>query len=177
MKSKFQGVWATFEFLDDFCDSISQLKQNNIHSLTAHSPCPRHEIDHALHQADSRVPFFTLIFGIIGTLTGFVLATWISLDWVLPVSNKPIISIPPFVVIMFELAILFGAYGTATGILALIFKDTKKRCFPQSEKYIKYSQFTIDRFGLVVRCNNEDQYDTIKNILEINNAEEINIEK
>ncbi|KAK3606861.1 hypothetical protein CHS0354_018455 [Potamilus streckersoni] len=163
-KNSFQGFWATFEYLDDFCRSIKALKEAGMHDITAHSPCPRHEIAMYCTKPGSRVPFFTLIFGLLGTTTAFVLATWMSLDWILPVSNKPIISIPPFTVIMFELTILFGAYGTVFGILTMIMRDTKKKAFPKEEKYTRYDRFSVDRFGLVVRCS-EDRFNAVENIL------------
>ena len=67
MKKKFSGVWATFEYLDDTCEAIKELKNENFNHITTHTPCPRHEIDHALGDPQSRVPFVTVI----GSLIGF----------------------------------------------------------------------------------------------------------
>ena len=173
---KFTGVWATFQYLDDFCDAISEIKKKGLHDLTTHSPCPRHEISHVLHDKPSRVPFFTLFMGILGTLTAFTLATWITLDWVLPVSNKPLISIPPFAIIMFELTVLFGAYGTAVGIITLATRDTKRKSFPADPKYMNYDRFMYDRYGLVVRCA-ADKFENLETILKEYHAEEIYKEK
>ena len=41
------------------------------------------------------------------------------LSWPLMVGGKPIVSIPAFVIIAFELTILFGALATLTGFLIL----------------------------------------------------------
>jgi hypothetical protein len=41
---------------------------------------------------------------------------WMSLDWPLIVGGKTIASIPPYVVIAFELTILLGALSTVTAV-------------------------------------------------------------
>lgn len=175
MKEKFCGIWATFQYLDDFCTSIKELRKKDFKKITTYSPCPRHEIIDALGKPQSRVPFFTLLFGAVGVCTAYTLASWMSLDWVLPVSNKPTISIPPFTIIAFELMVLLGAYGTMIGIVSLAIRETKKYTFPNSKKFKEYSRFTGDRFGLVVRCEKKD-FTKIQTILNKNKPEEIHNE-
>ncbi len=41
---------------------------------------------------------------------------WMSYDWPLLVGGKPIASIPPYVVIAFELTILLGALSTVAAV-------------------------------------------------------------
>ncbi|MBF0433683.1 MAG: DUF3341 domain-containing protein, partial [Fibrobacteria bacterium] len=119
MKKKFCGVWATFEYLDDLCGVIKKLRRQGYYDLTTHTPCPRHEIREALGNPESRVPFITLLMGILGVILAFLMCGWMSLEWVLPVSGKTILSVPPFAIIGFELAILFAAFGTLAGMYLL----------------------------------------------------------
>lgn len=175
MSKTFSGVWATFEYLDDMCDAIKDLRGNGHKELTTHSPCPRHEIDHALHSKESRVPFFTLVAALLGFSIAILFLTWATLDWVLPVSSKDIVSAPPFIVIGFELTVLFGAYGTMFGTVLLIVMDTLKSPTPKSNKYKNYNRFTNDRFGIVVPCNSGDQ-NNVEEIMKKYQAEEVNSE-
>lgn len=175
MKKSFCGFWASFEYLDDFCNSIKELRSKNYKGITTYSPCPRHEILEALGNPQSRVPFFTLCFGALGVFTAFTLASWMSLDWVLPVSNKPTLSIPPFIIIAFELMVLLGVYGTMLGIVLLSIRETKKYAFPSSQNFKKYSRFSGDRFGLVVRCD-KTKFAVVKKIIEKYQPEEIHNE-
>lgn len=175
MKKKFTGIWTSFEYLDDFCNSVKELRSAGFNNLTTYSPCPRHEIDHALGDPQSRVPFFTLFFGIVGVVIAYTLASWMSLDWVLPVSGKPILSIPPFTVIGFELMVLFGAYGTMIGVVLSIFSDMIRLPFPKSKEFKEYPRFTRDRFGIVIRCKKDD-FDKVQNILKKFQAEEVHCE-
>ncbi len=175
MKDKFCGFWASFEYLDDFCHSIKELRDKNYKKITSYSPCPRHEIIDALGNPQSRVPFFTLCFGAVGVCIAYLLTSWMSLDWVLPVSNKPIISIPPFTIIAFELMVLLGVYGTMIGIVILAIRETRQYTFPSSQEFKNYSRFSGDRFGLVVRCDKKD-FTKIQNILKKHQPEEIHNE-
>src|SRR5258707_14819300 len=60
---------------------------------------------------------FTLFGGIAGCAVGAWLRLYISSDGPLVLGGKPIASTPPYVVIMFEMTILFGALSTILGIL------------------------------------------------------------
>ena len=56
----------------------------------------------------SPVRVFVLVGGLLGCLSGFALPIYTVLDWPLITGGMPLISIPPFVVIAFELTILFA---------------------------------------------------------------------
>ena len=95
-------------------------------------------------------------------------------DWVLPVSGKPIVAIPPFTIIGFELTILFTAIHTLLGLAILGIIDSFRFPIPNSAK--KYTRFQRDRFGVVVRCD-EARIDEFEAIMKKNGAEEVHVEK
>ena len=175
MRKNFSGTWATFEYLDDMCAAIGELKSEGFTRITTHAPCPRHEIDHALGNPQSRVPFFTLAGSLLGFGAAVLIITQMAFDWVLPVSGKPILSVPNMVLIAFVFAILTAVYFTIGGISLLILRDTLKHPVPQSSRYRDYDRFMRDRFGIVVPCEN-DQLETVENILKKHRAEEVNLE-
>ena len=171
--SRFRGVWGTFAHLDATTDTIEQVRDKGVQP-TVLSPCPRHEIDHALGDPQSIVPWVGLAFGALGTLIGFAFPAWTASDWVLPVSGKPIVTIPPFAVIGFELTILLAALSTLLGLSLLAIFDSFKNPIPTAAK--RYLRFQRDRFGVVVRCDN-DQVEEFADILRRNGAEEVHVEK
>lgn len=83
--------------------------------------------------------------------------------------GQPIISLPPFFVISFELAILFGVITTVMGML---WGFSRNRINPK----IYHPRFSADRFGLHVVCD-EDQIVSVKNLLSTAGAEEVRDEK
>ena len=171
--SKFTGVWAIFEYLDETTDTIKQVREQGVQP-TVITPCPRHEIDHALGDPSTIVPWIALAFGALGCLIGFSLPAWTASDWVLPVSGKPIVAIPPFTIIGFELTILFTAIHTLAGLAILGIIDSFRFPIPNSAK--KYTRFQRDRFGVVVRCD-EARIDEFEAIMKKNGAEEVHVEK
>lgn len=67
----------------------------------------------------SKVRFFGLIGAGTGTLAGFAFTILTSIEWGIIVGGKPVVSIPPFVIIAFALTILFGSLSTFLGFLLL----------------------------------------------------------
>jgi len=175
MKTKFSGAWAAFEFLDDTCAAIRDLRAAGFDQITTHTPCPRHEIEHALGNPQSRVPFATLAGAIVGFGLAVLIITKMALDWILPLSGKPIVSIPIMGPIAFELAVIMSIYFTIAAMFLMIVYDTRRHPVPKNRKYREYNRFMRDRFGIVVVCGNDD-LDKIENILQTNGAEEVNLE-
>lgn len=81
------------------------------------SPIPLPELHELVSRRPSLVRWFTLVGCIAGGIFGFALQILTALQWPLPVGGKPIISMPAFVVIAFELTILFGAVAALLGFL------------------------------------------------------------
>jgi hypothetical protein len=69
----------------------------------------------------SRVRVFTLLGGLTGLASAWILTAWTSLKWSLIVGGKDPMLVPvspPYVVIMFEMMILFGGIATLAGVVA-----------------------------------------------------------
>ena len=137
-------VLGIFAELDTAVDAIHRLKQGGVRDFIVYAPYPSHELEHAIEPHQSPVRLFTLVGALTGTATGFALATWTSLDWPLVTGGKPIISLPPFVIIAFELTILFGALSTVLGL----FLTTR---LPHRGVDVLYDpSFSAGRFGIRV---------------------------
>ena len=175
MKTKFTGAWAAFEFLDDTCAAIKELKIEGFDQITTHTPCPRHEIDHALGNPQSRVPFVTLAGAFLGFGLAVLIISKMALDWILPVSGKPIVSVPIMGPIAFELSVRVSIYFTMGAMFLMILRDTWKHPVPKSRKYKDYDRFMRDRFGIVVACGHDD-LEKLENIFKKHQAEEVNLE-
>src|SRR6266404_3233615 len=139
------GVLAVFSHLDTTLAAIKQLRSAGHTDFTVYSPIPRHEIEDALGQPVSPVRAFTLVGGIAGCAIGAWITLWMSADWPLVVGGKPVGSIPPYVVIMFEMTILFGALSTILGILFNALFAARRL------GTVAYDpRFTNDKFGIFV---------------------------
>ena len=110
------GLLASFIHIDAAVDAIRGLRAMGHRNLVVYSPSPNHELEEALNHGVSPVRLFTLIGGLTGCAAGFGMTIWMSYDWPLVVGGKPIASIPPYVVIGFELTILMGALSTVAAV-------------------------------------------------------------
>src|SRR5688572_179592 len=145
MAERTEGVLGVFAELDAAVEAVERLRKAGLKNITAFSPMPSHELEHALHAGESPVRLFTLVGGLTGAATGFAFPTWTSLDWPLITGGKPIISMPAWVIIAFELTILFGALCTVAGLF--ISARLPRRRIMQ----IYDPSFSSDRFGVLVR--------------------------
>jgi hypothetical protein len=108
-----------FESEHDFLHKLEDLvksgvKPGNIEIRAPHPVLPAEDI---LDMKPSIVRTFALVGGLAGAATGYLFTSLTALDWVLPVGNKPIVGIPAFTVIAFELMVLFGGLASFLGFL------------------------------------------------------------
>jgi hypothetical protein len=161
-------VLGVFAYVDTTVRALENLKAKGYHDLTVYTPVPVHEIEDVLERDRpvSRVRLFTLIGGLTGTVSGFLLTIWSSMEWGLLVGGKPPASIPPYIVIAFELTILFGGLATLIGMVVL-------GRLPRLRPSAAYDpRFTNDRFGVAVHCA-PDRGPSVREILRAAGADEI----
>jgi len=160
MSGTTQGILASYDYLDSAVDAIGALRKAGFkkRSITAYAPVPEHDLEHAMGYHQSPVRVFALVGALTGTATGFALAIFTSMNWPLVTGGKPIVSIPAFVVIAFELTILFGALSTVIGL----FINTR---LPHLKPLVVYDpQFSAGRFGVYVAAP-PDRMDEARRIL------------
>lgn len=146
MSDRGQGLLASFEYLDSTVDTIEGLKKAGFEDLKVFAPYPEHHIEDALGYGQSPVRVWTLVGGLTGTATGFAFTTWTSMDWPLVVGGKPIVSIPAYIVIAFEMTVLFGALATVIGLFVL-------SRLPNFKPAVVYDpEFTAGRYGVYVEA-------------------------
>ena len=142
-----QGILASYEYLDSTVDAIENLKKAGFDQIKAYAPYPEHHIEHALGYGQSPVRVWALVGALTGTSTAFAFTSWASVEWPLVVGGKPIISIPAFIPIVFEMSILFGALATVIGLFVL-------SKLPNVKPAVVYDpEFTAGRYGVYVEAD------------------------
>ena len=164
-----QGVLGIYSYADSVLDAVKRLKSNGYENLRVFSPVPMHEIEEEIDLPPSPVRFFTLFGGLFGAASGFAITVLTSSAWPISVSAKPIVSIPPYMVIVFELTILFGAIFTLVG---LILNSFLRNNAPVS---MYDPRFSDDKFGVMVVCPTEN-IKSVQDILNSTGAEEVKVD-
>jgi hypothetical protein len=159
------GILASFVHVDAAADAIRGLRAMGHRNLVVYSPAPNHEIEEALSHRVSPVRLFTLIGGLTGCAAGFAMTIWMSYDWPVLVGGKPIASVPPYVVIAFELTILLGALSTvaAVGVFSVL----------MGKRGVAYDpRFSDDQIGIFVPAGS-DQVARVEDLLRSAGAVEV----
>ena len=113
------GLMAEFETPGELVSAARRTKEAGFKKFDAYSPLPLHELDDAMDLHDNRVSKFCFIGGLTGCSAGFALCAWCATAFPLNIGGRPLISLPMFIPIMFELTILLGGLSTAIGMLAI----------------------------------------------------------
>lgn len=103
----------------DFLHKLEELVKGGVkpERIETRTPHPVHHAEEILAMKPSPVRLFTLIGGLTGIATGYLFPSLTALDWGLHVGNKPLVGIPPYTVIAFELMVLFGGLSAFLGFL------------------------------------------------------------
>jgi hypothetical protein len=166
-----ETILGVFAHVDTTVRALEELKAKGYHDLTVYTPVPVHEIEDVIERDRpvSKVRLFTLLGGLTGLASGWILTAWSSLKWGLVVGGKPPMGLPvspPYVVIMFEMMILFGGIATLIGMVTL-------GRLPQFRPSSSYDpRFTNDHFGVAVHCAAE-RAASVREILRGAGAEEV----
>lgn len=170
MKKSDSGALGIFSHLNLVVEVVRRLRREGYKELRINSPAPFHEIEEVLGPRVSSVRVYTLMGAILGFVSGFALTIGTSLAWPLITGGKPIISIPPFLIIVFELTILFGGIGALIGVLL-------NARLPRISFDSTYDpRFSEDLFGVFVSCAKEN-FSSVEEILKSSGALEVRFEE
>ncbi len=119
-EDRLYGVLAEFPNPGALLHAAEAAREAGYRRYDTYSPFPIHGMDRAMGLGNSQVGYFTLI----GGLTGLAIGTWLqwwtsAVDYPLNISGKPFFAWWSSIPIMFELTVLFAAFGALAGMLAL----------------------------------------------------------
>ena len=145
------GVLGQYDTLHGTVAAIETLRSAGHTDLQVFSPIPSPEIEEAMDIHSSPVGLWALIGGITGCTTGVLLTAGTSLAYPLVTQGKPLVSLPRFVVFMFELTVLL------TGIFALValLVHTRRPVINLDPNY--RTAFSGDRWGVFVRADGDSK--------------------
>jgi hypothetical protein len=106
---------------EEFMDKLRELLQSGVgkEQLQLYTPYHLPEVEQLLASPPGRLRLFPLIGGLGGFFGGLALTVYTALSWPLITGGKPIVSLPPFLIIAYLLTILFGSLASFAGFLLL----------------------------------------------------------
>src|SRR2546428_11878421 len=155
MAATTETLVGVFAHVDTTVRALEELWAKGYHDVTVYTPVPVHEIEEVLERDRplSRVRLFTLVGGLTGITSAFLLTIWTSVVWGLVTGGKYLqlgpdgivgASLPPFFIIPFELMVLFGGVAARVGLVV------PGRLAPVRPTRGFHPRFTKHPFGIAV---------------------------
>ncbi len=160
------AIMGTFMYEEDFLSAAENLKTSGFDNISLLSPLPLEEAQEMLGLGKSPVRRYALAGAIIGAISGFAMAVGTALVFILPTGGRAIITIPPYLIITYEMTILFGVLFTLMG-----FHFVSGLPAWRDRPYLPSA--SIDRFVVVVEGAEEDQVARAEAIIRDAGADEI----
>ena len=130
------------------------------------SPIPIEGVEEVLGEKKSVIKRFTLFGGLFGGLFGFALAAGTAVLYLHPVGGRPIITIPPYLIITYELLIFFGIVFTVLGFFI-------SARLPAFRDRVYVPETGVDKFAVTVACDDEEHFKRAEAILHEAGAEQV----
>jgi hypothetical protein len=141
MRPPIYGVMAEFDNPTALVNAAREARARGYRKLDAYTPFPIEELTEALHLHKSKLPLIVLIGGILGGLTGYLMQYYVTVIYFpINIGGRPLHSWPMYIVITFELTVLFASISAFFGLLALCGLPTPY-----------HPAFNVPRFALASR--------------------------
>jgi len=160
------AIVATFAYEEDFIAAAKDLKSSGFDDISLLSPLPLEEAQEVLGLGKSPVRRFSLAGAIIGAASGFAMCVATAFVFILPTGGRAIIAIPPYMIITYEMTILFGVLFTLFG-----FHVVSGLPAWRDKPYLKSAN--VDRFVVVVDGTEGEQTARAEAIIRGAGADEI----
>jgi hypothetical protein len=142
------GMMAEFDTPVALVEAAKRTYQAGYRKIDTYTPFPIEGLAEEIGFHRDEVPLVVLIGGIVGGLTGYLMQYWMSaVAYPLNIGGKPYHSWPAFIVITFEMTILFAGISAVFGMLAL---NGLPMPYHPVFNVPRFTRASRDRFFLVV---------------------------
>jgi hypothetical protein len=150
------GMLAEFDSPTALVAAARRTHDAGYRKIDAYSPFPVEELAEAIGFHHDRVALVVLIGGLLGCLSGYLMQYWVAaVTYPVNIGGKPMNSWPSFIVVTFEMTILFAGLAAVLGMLAL-------NGLPMPHHPVfnvpRFAFATKDRFFLIV-FSSDPKYD------------------
>lgn len=160
-------VIGSFQDENDALRAINGIRRNWSEGFEVYSPQLNEHFLEIMDLPKSPTRFWILAGAIFGQFSGWTITIMLSIYWPHEVGNMPVIAIPPFTILSFELMVLMAAFG---GVFGLMYHAG----MPNLEDPPEYMRrFRRDRIGIAMNCRGEPQFRQAESMLRELGAEDI----
>jgi hypothetical protein len=146
-----RNLMGVFSRERDILEVTRACRERGYEIVDVYAPYPVHGLDRAMGLKPSRITWLCFALGAFGALSMLAFQIWTSaVDWPTNIGGKPLNSVPAFIPVTFESAVLAAGLGT---VLVLLIRSG---LFPWSKPNLAHPRVTDDRFVLAIRQTDAD---------------------
>lgn len=144
------GLLAEFTSPEDLVAAVRTAHAQGYRRIDTYTPYPVEGVAEVLGARRTAVPWLTFLGGLSGCALGYWLQYWVSvIAYPLNVGGRPLHSWPSFIIVTFELTVLFGGLTAVLSMLALNRLPRPSHPLFAAERFLRASQ---DRFFLCIEA-------------------------
>ena len=114
------GLLAEFDSVDTVIAAAHRVHDAGYRKIDAYSPFPLEELSEAIGFERNGVALVCLVGGLLGCTAAYVLQWWINtISYPVNIGGRPFHSWPSFIIVTFEMTILFSGLSAVFGMIAL----------------------------------------------------------
>jgi hypothetical protein len=113
------GLMAEFDSPERLVESVRTVRRAGFLALDTYSPFPVEELTEAIGFEENAMPWLTFIGGLVGAASGYGLQLWTNYAYQIEIGGRPIYAWQSFMLITFELTVLFAVVFAIFGMLLL----------------------------------------------------------
>lgn len=156
------GMIAEFDSPEALMAAAERTRDAGYKNIDAYSSFPIEGMIEALGHKKTRLPRLIIMMGMLGTFTGLTLQSWtagsdlglhigpyIIAGYPMNVGGRPLLSIPQFIPVTFEMTVLFAALTAVFGTILLNKLPMPYHPLFNSERF---SHASVDKFFLCIEA-------------------------
>jgi Protein of unknown function (DUF3341) len=114
------GIMAEFDTPDSVISAARRTYEAGYRRIDAYAPFPLEELSEAIGFHGNGVALVCLVGGLLGCSAAYILQYWINtISYPINIGGRPLHSWPSFIIVTFEMTILFSGLSAVFGMLAL----------------------------------------------------------
>jgi hypothetical protein len=161
-------VTATYGDIHAVVGAVRSIREESPKGIQIFGPIMEQDLEDAIGKPPSPVRRYALIGGLTGCISGFAITVWSSFYYPLVAGGKPLASIPAYVVIAFEMTILFAGISALIGMLI----HNRMPTVQLSPAHVP--SYSDDTFGVRVACDPK-QSGKIEDVLRSYGPDEVHV--
>lgn len=144
------GIVAEFETPEEILEAVKAVRKAGHTKVEAYTPFAVEGLDAAVGHEPTRLGFVTLFSGALGALLGFGMQWYANvIFYPLNIGGRPLNSWPNFIIITFEVAVLFAAFSS---VIFMFLRNGLPRAHHPIFSTPGFENATRDRFFLCVEA-------------------------